>query len=43
MVKKYAYIKDEHLGQVHLPLSAAQFGDKNCSDLRERFQVSFYI
>ena len=39
MVKKYAYIMDEHLGAVHFPLAASQHTDGSCFDLRERFQV----
>lgn len=40
MVKKYAYILDEHLGEVHFPLSAAQHMESSVNDLREKYQVS---
>lgn len=39
-MKKYAFIQDERLGKIYFPLEAARVTGV-CSDLRERFSVSF--
>lgn len=42
MVKKYAYITDERLGNVYFPIAAACISAE-CSDLREKFTVSLFV
>ncbi|CAJ0586679.1 unnamed protein product, partial [Mesorhabditis spiculigera] len=38
VVKKYAFLQDEKVGKVYVPLEAARIMAPDCCDLRDRFQ-----